>query len=191
MHRIYIQSAITDARAKVKKSSFGSLGLKNKIGVVCLAESYAIDSKLNSKQLEKAKSLLANPLTQNAFVGRPNIKKFSYSIEIGFLPGVTDNVGHTTKETLTDGAKIKFKPGQNVYASQVFFVYFNKNNNSKQSAEASAKADISKIANSLYNPLIQRASITSFADFQKAGLDSSIPKVKIKSSNKVLKVNLN
>jgi len=182
MTRLYTTYTITDPRARLKKNQFEALGLKNKIGAVYLADCYTIDAKLDSKKLEKAKHLLANPLIQKTHTNPSTLPatRFSHAIEIGFLPGVTDNVGHTARETLQDGAKIKFKPGQNVYTSQVFFI----------SGKISF-ADANKIALSLHNPLIQKASITSWDDFKKTGLGSGIPKVKIKSSNKILKVNLN
>ncbi len=202
MLRVYITYSIPDARAKTKKRQFQALVIKTKLGAIRLADCYTVDAKLNKKQIEKTKVLLANPQIQKAETSPLALspKPFSFAIEIAFLPGVTDNVGHTAKETLSDGAKVKFKPGQNVYSSQVFFFYLNKNNRKRSAdlsavalakAGASAKADISKIANSLYNPLIQRATITSYEEFKKQGLKSEIPKVKITSSNKVIKVGLN
>ncbi len=191
MHRLYVTYTIPDARGQIKKKQFQSLLPKAKLGAVYVADCYTIDSKLNKQQLEKAKQLLANPLTQQAstslsqqagtspqVLGRKIM--FSYAIEIGFLPGVTDNVGNTAKETLTDGARIKFKPGQNVYSSQVLFILGGLN-----------RGQIQKIANSLYNPLIQKATITSFDEFQKHALVPAIPKVKLTTSAKVSKVDLN
>ena len=180
-HRIYVVSTIADARAKVKKQQFdGILGKKNKLGAVYLADCYTIDAKLDKKQIEKTKTLLVNPLSQSASTHYPLITThFSYVIEIGYLPGVTDNIGNTAKETLQDGARVKFKPGQNVYSSQVIFI-----------SGGISRGDINKIAASLYNPLIQRATITAYKDFQKKGLEVILPKVKITSSNKIFKVDL-
>ena len=127
MIRIFVTSTIADARAKVKQKQFQALGLKSKLGAVYLAECYTIDASLNKKQIEKVKGLLANPLSQEARIQvdkNTSRQAFSYAIEIGFLPGVTDNVGSTAKETIADGAQIKFKPGQNVYSSQVLFIVF-------------------------------------------------------------------
>ena len=182
MQRIYVRSTIQDARAKVKRNAFIALGLKNKIGAIRLVECYTIDARLDAKQLEKTKSLLANPLTQKTDTKHLALstKHFSFAIEIGFLPGVTDNLGQTAKETLADGAKVKFKPGQNVYSSQVFFI-----------SGTLSLNDAKKIAGSLHNPLIQKAAITNWVDFQKNGLEQTIPKVKIRSSGKVARVNLN
>ncbi len=199
MHRIYVTSTIPDARTKVKKQQFTDLGLKHKLGEVYLAECYTIDAKLNKKQLVKACQLLANPLSQlTTHYPLPTTDSFSYAIEIGYLPGVTDNIGHTAKETLADGAKIKFKPEQNVYFSQVFFISFNDPTPSPRfagyspSAMGRGSADIQKIATSLYNPLIQRASIKTFSEYQKdGGMDLIVPKVKLTSGSKVSLVDLN
>src|SRR6266404_786501 len=178
--RVYVQSTIPDARASIRQKQFAALGLNNKIGAVRLADCYTIDSKLDSKQLEKSKNLLANPLMQRADTKLAAPSNFAYAIEFGFLPGVTDNISHTAKETLSDGAKIKFKPGENIYSSQVLFI-------SGQLSSGDAK----KIANSLYNPLIQQAVIKSFADFKReGGINLPIPQVKLKAGSKVMKVGL-
>src|SRR5579864_75365 len=100
MHRLYVQYTIDDARAKIKKRQFIALGLKNNIGAVRVVDCYTIDANLDKKQIEKAKDLLANPLMQTATDYLLPTTHFSYAIEIGYLPGVTDNIGHTAKETL-------------------------------------------------------------------------------------------
>ena len=223
--RIYISPIIADARAKIKKRQFEALGIKNKLGAVRLANCYTVDAKLDAKQILKSVKLLHNPLMEEVFSdadksarpgtvrygARYNPGRFDYAIEIGYLPGVTDNVGSTARETLEDGLKgvsrtgarratgtgIKFKPGQNVYSSQVFFISFNTPTTPSRSAghpslkRRGISADIQKIAGSLYNPLIQRATIKSFEDFKKdGGLDIIIPKVKLTSATKVTNVNL-
>lgn len=183
MHRIYVKYTTSDARAKSKLKHFSALGLQTNIGAVYLVDCYTIDSKLDKKQIEKTKALLANPLMQTAepYLLPLTSRSFSYAIEVGYLPGVTDNIGNTAKETLQDGAKIKFKPGQNVYSSQVLFI----------SGDLS-RGNIKKIADSLYNPLIQRATIKSYAQFKKdAGMGVTAPKVKLKGNSKVTKVDLN
>ena len=181
--RIYIQAAIRDARANTKKNYFNSLGLKGKVGEVCLADCYTIDKKLNRIQIEKAKGLFSNPLTELAFEELLPPKEFDCVIEVGFLPGVTDNVGGTARETLEDGLKIKFAPHEKVYSSQVFFIAFEKK---------SGPADAEKIKDSLYNPLIQRASLKTFSRFKAGkGLDLIIPKVKLAASSAVSKIDLN
>ena len=199
MLRIYVKYTIPDSRAKVKKRQFEALGLKHNLGAVYLAECYTIDAALNQKQISVAKNLLANPLAQSADTSLLAPRNFSYSIEIGYLPGVTDNIGATAKETLADGAKVKFKDGENVYSSQVVFISFAKNPHPSRSAgplpprgEGGTLGDAKKIADSLYNPLIQSATIKSREEFLRdGGMTVVVPKVKLTASTKVTKVDLN
>jgi phosphoribosylformylglycinamidine synthase subunit PurSL len=179
-HRINVQYTIADPRAEVKKKQFETLIQKNKIGAVCLVDSYTIDKELNPKQQEQAVKLLTNSIIQEGSLSALVPNKFSYSIEISYLPGVTDNIGSTARETLEDGLGIKFKDGESVYSSHVFFVL------------GCDLKDAKSIAESLYNPLIQKATIKSFEQFQKqGGLAANLPKVDLHTAPQTLKVNLN
>ncbi|MGB0719994.1 MAG: phosphoribosylformylglycinamidine synthase, partial [Bdellovibrionales bacterium] len=91
--------------------------------------------------------------------------QFDWALEIGFLPGVTDNIGHTASELLElSGAD---NDNSAVYASQLFLI---KGNMTRQ--------DIEDIASDISNALIQRASIKSAEEFQNDnGMDVIIPKV--------------
>lgn len=196
MHRLYVSPTIPDSRASVKKNAFNSLGLKHKVGAVYLADCYAIDKKLNKQQLQKAAALLTNPLTEKADIDSPpqmadksafakasanRPARYGFAVEIGYLPGVTDNIANTARETIEDGLRLKFKPGENVYTSQVLFIDGNL-----------SQSDIYRISDSLYNPLIQKATIKTFKEVQKDEcVNSQIPKVKLTASAKVLKVDLN
>ena len=72
------------------------------------ATSYAIDKKLSAKELKRCEALLCNPLIEK--VSGLKFKSLKFT-EIGFLPGVTDNVGHTATEML----------GHKTYSSQIYF----------------------------------------------------------------------
>ncbi|MDR3642180.1 MAG: AIR synthase-related protein [Candidatus Doudnabacteria bacterium] len=198
MHRLFVKYTIPDSRSKVYKKRFDALGLKNKLGAVYLAECYTIDASLNHKQIQAAKNLLANPLAQSADTALAAPRHFNYALEIGYLPGVTDNIGSSAKETLADGAKIKFKDGQNVYFSQIIFVTFNTPTTPPRSSghlslkRRGGSTEALKIAASLYNPLIQRAAIKSREEFLRdGGMDLFAPEVKLKGNNKVSLVDLN
>src|SRR3989344_346909 len=72
------------------------------------ADSYLIDSKLSRHKIEQLAQALTNPILESFCIDKlSNIKDFSYAIEIGFLPGVTDNVGHTVKEIASDLLHLK------------------------------------------------------------------------------------
>ncbi len=107
--------------------------------------------------------------------------KFDWAIEIGFLPGVTDNVAKTTKQMIEDHLKIKFSEKEDVYSSQVTLV----------DGDLSEE-EIKSIAASLYNPLIQRVHIKSLDEYrQMGGMDFIAPKVSITGEKKVSEIDLN
>lgn len=143
---------------------------------------YTINKNFNKNDLTKIASALMNPVIQKACINEPYIStKFSFAIEIGYLPGVTDNVANTTKEIIEDLLKIKFVKEENVYTSQITFI----------TRKISTK-EVKKIADSLYNPIIQRAKIKSRQEFIKdKGMGVEIPQVRLNQSIKVDEVNLN
>ena len=84
-HKIVVASKLDDSKASV----------------------YTIDENLSAKEIKRCKSLLCNPLIETTKLPR-NSSSFT---EIGFLPGVTDNVGNTATEML----------GHKTYFSQIYF----------------------------------------------------------------------
>src|SRR3989344_7695107 len=180
--RLEIQSIVSDTRASTRKNNLNTLEIKNKIQDVSLVDVYTISKKIDKKKLEILSNLFYNRSVQKASYTSPlHPEKFDFAIEIDFLPGVTDNVANTAREMIEDKFKIKFKNGEGIYSSQVTFI----------SAKLNS-GEIKKIADSLYNPLIQRAIIKSYKDFTRdKGMGITIPKVTISAKIKVGNVNLN
>jgi phosphoribosylformylglycinamidine synthase len=180
--RLEVISIIPDTRAETRKNSFNVLEIKNKITDVSIVDVYTIDKKIEENNANNLNSLFYNPSVQKTSSSSPlHPKKFSWAIEIGFLPGVTDNIANTSKEMIEDKFKIKFVNDENVYSSQITFITGLLN-----------ETDIKKIADSLYNPLIQSVIIKNFRDFvRNKGMGSSIPKVTINAQTKVDEINLN
>lgn len=137
-------------------------------------EVYTIVKNLNEKQLNEIALSLINPVYQTFKINQPTpIKKNNWVIEIGFLPGVTDNVATTTKEIIEDKLKIKFLEKEGVFASKLFFT---KN----------------PPLNNLINPLIQRIHIKSKKEYIKnKGMDRIAPLVNLIAETKVDTVDLN
>src|SRR6266446_5839441 len=121
--RIEIITKLADTRAAVRTKKLQSL---NKLVTDCaIVDVYTVDKSLTQKQLETIASRLANPLTQTFSIGgkqKEQKKNFSYAIEIGFLPGITDNIATTTKEIAQDLLKVLFKEKEAVYNSQITFL---------------------------------------------------------------------
>ncbi|MBI3627689.1 MAG: phosphoribosylformylglycinamidine synthase, partial [Candidatus Sungbacteria bacterium] len=187
--RIDVVPTIPDARADVKKKEFQGI-VGRGVRKVSVSDSYLIDTNLSGAGLTKARAALVNQRVEASHVGLPVRgrtqtgrwlpKRFSWGIEIGFLPGVTDNVGTTAKETIEDAAKHTFKAGEHVYSSQAFFI-----------EGALSKEHIERIAASLYNPLIQTARFFDASARKHAVLSlSNVPRVELSGSSRVLPVNL-
>src|SRR3989344_2118320 len=102
-HRIEIVSKMPDARAKVKKSYIEKLGFKGKLDRVELIDVYTLEAALDAAQVKRVAEILSNPVTQVFKINsHHDIKNIDWVIEIGFLPGVTDNVGNTATESVRD-----------------------------------------------------------------------------------------
>ncbi|MDP3015112.1 MAG: phosphoribosylformylglycinamidine synthase subunit PurL [bacterium] len=180
--RIDIAYKIDDARGNAKKGNFEALGISGNIKDVRIVDSYTINESFSKQQLCKIAGALSNPLIEEFSINKSWAPKhFDWVVETGYLPGVTDNVGATARETIKDLLKKKFGKNTGVYFSQSLFI----------SGKISQK-DIEIIANSLYNPLIQRAQIKNFARFKKdRGMTVMVPKVKLQQKPSVDYVNVN
>jgi phosphoribosylformylglycinamidine synthase len=168
---------VEDARRKIYIKSFRKLGLR--VSNVELVDSYLIVHQLKSGEIKEIANALTNPILEKFSIkGFPKLKNFTYAIEIGFKPGVTDNVGHTAKETITDLLHLKENSTLEVYTSRVFLISGKINLPSAQ-----------KIASSLHNPLIERSYIMGFSDLNgRKGLPLKIPEVILKKTIPVISV---
>lgn len=181
-HRIEIASKVFDTRVTVRKRKLETAGFAGKIKEVFLVDVYSIDKNLNASQLQAIASSLSNPVSQIATIDKSKIAaKFDWAVEIGSLPGVTDNVGNTAKEIIEDLLKVKFDQNEGIYTSQLMFLLGNL-----------SQEDILLITDSLINPLIQRVHIKNFEEFKRdQGMDKIVPKVKLVTKPQVDTVNLN
>ena len=143
---------------------------------------YTIKKNLNQNQLKKIASSLTNPVYQDFKINQPTlVKKFSWGIETGFLPGVTDNVANTVKEIIKDQLKIKFTRDEGVFSSQLLLI------DGKLS-----EREIIEMSQGLINPLIQRIHFKTQKEYLKdKGMDRIVPQVKLSSAGQVNTVNLN
>src|SRR3989338_3313627 len=142
------------------------------------ADSYLVDSQLSKKELERLGSALTNPILETFYINElPCDKKFTYAFEIGFLPGVTDNVGHTVKEIVTDLFKLKKNSDFQVYTSKIYFVQSRK------------LEDVHKLSLTFHNPLIERAFIMKI-ESGKVSFPMKVPKVVLKKRKPVLDISL-
>ena len=181
--RIYVIPKIKDSRERLFLKSWNSLDISGKVKFVKIVDSYLLDSSLSSDQILKSAEILTNPIIEKFSINKilNEVAKFNYIIEIGFLPGVTDNVGNTARETILDLFHLRKDSNLKIYTSKIFII----------SGSIKLK-DVQKIALSLYNPLIERAYITDVKEITKMrGLPQKAPEVILEKRTPVLFVSLN
>ena len=179
-HRLTVQSSTHDARGenfrKVLQERFPRVPLRE-VGVTT---SYSIDASLTLRDLNEIGRELAHP-TVERFSHQEVLapKKFTFGIEVGFLPGVTDNVGATAKQMIADVLDQALPSDTGVYSSLFVFL---RGDVSRAEAEA--------MSQELYNPLIERAHVFSYTEFARQGVPIRIPKVALPARPQATRVNL-
>ncbi len=166
VHRIEVHYKI-DPRLATRTDRIRALGFPvdklHQIDVYTLATS---SRDFTPEELSQIGSQLINPVVQEFTVDRPTTGVFDYAIEIGFLPGVTDNVGMTARQTIEDYFSMKFCEGEAVYTSQLFLVCGNLTSSA-----------IGNLASTLANPLVNRVIIKTRQEYGAKGMDPAVPSV--------------
>lgn len=168
MPRIDVLSHEDDGRALQIQKSLRSRGVQASVRVVDVYTSE--NPKISAPVFLDS---VTNPVTQVTFIDGKGLKdaaQFDWALEIGFLPGVTDNTGHTASEIL------ELAGAQNdneCYSARLYLI--------KGDAK---KEDIEALSSELANKLIQRISIKSRKDFEsEGGMGTTIPKVTLINKN--------
>ncbi len=178
--RIEVFSKVADARALSRLRKIHAAGFKEVKGLQ-FVDVYTVSSqKLREKDLRQCAALLSNPVTQGFAVARPfKPKDFSFAVEIGFLPGVTDNAGNTAREIIRDFFREKAKDAE-VFSSCLLFL---QGDVSQQAAEA--------IAGGFANKLVERIHIKSKEQFLRDnGMSVVVPRVKLEQEPRTDAVDL-
>lgn len=141
---------------------------------------YTIDADLKRKEVEAiASGPFSDPIIQKFSIDKPLDKDFDFSIEVGFKPGVTDNVGKTAKEAIECLLRKRLREEERVYTSTLYLI---KGNLSEEDAKRIAE-DL------LANTLINRYHIINRKNWDDR-TPVYLPKVKSIREPQVLKINL-
>ncbi|MDD5472527.1 MAG: phosphoribosylformylglycinamidine synthase subunit PurL [Candidatus Methanoperedens sp.] len=190
MNRVAKKERIMTSRIEVgfKKGMKDALGdgvkkrivedLHINVDSVRTIEVYTFDASLSEKELNLlGEQLFADPVIQ-VFSSKPLAEDFSWLIEVGFKPGVTDNVGATSKKASEDVLKSELR---GVYFSRQYLINGN-----------ITKEDADKIAGGLLaNSLIERWVIINIDGWDsKKGVHLPLPVVKGKHTPSVSELNL-
>jgi phosphoribosylformylglycinamidine synthase II len=166
---------------KTKKRIIDNLALA--VAKVATIEVYTIAGELTALELQEAAAgPLSDPVIQKFSINKPLAKNFDWLIEVGFRPGVTDNVGKTAREAivLLIGEKIDAHK-ISVYTSRQYLI-----------CGKISKANAEKIASGLLaNELTERHQVIAASDFDfNCGLPAYIPQVLGKDDPQVTQINL-
>ncbi|KAF0159645.1 MAG: phosphoribosylformylglycinamidine synthase [Syntrophaceae bacterium] len=166
---------------KTQKRIIDNLALA--VAKVATIEVYTIAGELSAAELQEAAAgPLSDPVIQEFSINRPLAKNFDWLIEVGFRPGVTDNVGKTAREA------ISILLGENtgerkiaVYTSRQYLI-----------SGKISQTDAGKIAAGLLaNDLIERHQVIAAGDFDfNRGLAAFVPQVMGKDEPHVTHINL-
>jgi len=143
---------------------------------------YTVDAKLSAEELEAvAAGPFSDPVIQGYSIDQAAAVGFDFLVEVGFRPGVTDNVGRTAGEAIAYLTGRPLAAGEGVYTS-VQYLFSGK----------LSGADVEKIATGLLcNTLIQRYQVLDAASFrQQGGVAAYVPKVQVETKVEVNTVNL-
>ncbi len=178
-YRIEIVYKTKNYRAEVLLKNLISDNFK--LNKVYMSDNYLANIDVDKDRITKVSEGLIQPVTQKAYINEPYTPEFSYAIEIGFLPGVTDNTAHTVREMIEDILKTKLDHEKALFSSVTYFFDGDL-----------VKEDVEKISNKLYNPLIQRRQILTKEEYiSNNGMGYDIPVVSISDRETADEVNLN
>ncbi len=177
-----LKPGIRDARGeKIKRRIINDLQIP--VLDVATVDVYTVDAALSREEIEFiAQGPLMDPIIQDFSINKPLRHDFDWAIEVGYKPGVTDNVGRTAKEAIELIKQRKFEPTEGVYTSVLYLL---KGNLSPSQVETIATG-------LLANTLIQRFEIKDrFSWDPEVGMGITIPRVTGKKEIRVEEIDLN
>jgi phosphoribosylformylglycinamidine synthase len=143
---------------------------------------YTIDADLSSQELlDAASGPFCDPVIQTFSIDSPAARDFNFLVEVGFRPGVTDNVGRTAREAIEYITGRPFQAGEGVYTSVQYLF----------SGPISLE-DAKRIATEiLCNTLIQRFQIVDSESYDRqGGISANVPRVSGENRGMVREIDL-
>ena len=169
-HRIEIglKRGIKDARGRAVAARARRF-LRIHVGTCQTRDVYKLDMILSSDEIELIRKSFADPVTSRSAAGRLAPPVFDWMVEIGFKPGVTDNVGATARAVTNDVLDRQMRPEEAVYTSIQYFFRGGK----------LERDDVNRIAGDLLaNPLIQTISVFSQREWAATPIDETVPAIR-------------
>ncbi|MBE0576985.1 MAG: phosphoribosylformylglycinamidine synthase subunit PurS [Desulfuromonadales bacterium] len=176
-----LKDSVRDARGeRVRREIREHLGIE--LQAVRTIDVYTVDAQLSGEEVAAAAAgPFCDPIIQDYAINKPLAHDFDVLVEVGFRPGVTDNVGRTAREAIQYQTGRTFAEGEGVYTSVQYLL----------SGEISVE-DAERITRDfLGNGLIQRWDIVARSEFdQSKGIQITVPKVTSSSKPAIRPVDL-
>jgi phosphoribosylformylglycinamidine synthase len=192
---IALKDGVRDARGeRVKREIEHFLHLS--VDEVRTVDVYLVDAALSAVELEQAAAgPFSDPVIQVWSIDRPLAVGFDYAVEVGFRPGVTDNVGRTAREAVAYLTGRPFGDGEGVYYAVQYLMKSSTHPHPYPPIEGEGTltlADVERIATGLLcNTLIQRYSILAAPEFvARRGFPAVVPKVTGETKAEVREIDL-
>jgi len=141
---------------------------------------FTLDMELSKQELETvAAGPFVDPIIQEFRIDQPLAQDFDWLVEVGFKPGVTDNVGKTAKEAMEWRLGRKLKEEEKVYTSTQYLLW-----------GSLRREDVERICTDLLgNSLIQRFELWK-GDEWLGKVEPKVPKVRGDQEGRVEEIDL-
>jgi phosphoribosylformylglycinamidine synthase len=125
-----------------------------------------IHADISANDAERVAAQFANPVLQKGIVGETKRGDFDWLVAVGFLPGVTDNVGRTAHEAIGDIVGRDLRDDEFVFSSTEYMI----------SGGQLSRDDIEHIAKDLLaNELIESVAVFAKEDVSSKPLPLNLP----------------
>ena len=165
---IFFRDPELDTRGQLLRDKLNALDLSVTIDNLQLSEVYTLEGNFSPARLREVAGLLLNPVIHDVLIdeSRP-LGSADAVLEVGFLPGVTDNIAHSAAATLADAWGKDLSFDQSIYSSTVYYI----------EAKNLSDGDYRLIGRFLANALIERLHWKDRSTYvAEAGMDLVIPR---------------
>ncbi|HMP73141.1 MAG TPA: AIR synthase-related protein [Kiritimatiellia bacterium] len=163
-----LKSSLSDPRgASVVERARGWFGLP--VESCRTRDVYRVGVELPKVKQDMIRKAFTDPVTSRSALGRLAPPRFDWMIEVGFKPGVTDNVGRTARSMVADVLERTLADGEAVTTSTQYFLR----------GGGLGKEDVERLAwDLLANRLIQTAAIFNEAEWRGSIPDATLPVIR-------------
>ncbi len=162
---IGLKQGVPDARGRgVMNQAQGALGLN--IDACQTRDVYKVDADIDAETAAAVQTAFADPVVAESAMNRlPAPESFDWMLEIGFKPGVTDNVARTARGALTDLVGRELAWEEQVYTSIQYFL-----------SGGLSREDVERLGKDLLaNTLIQTVQVFSKDEWLASAPDLTAP----------------